>query len=101
MKKISYPENGIYKVCETDFDKAISFIKLAYSVNYVVPGSFPGAQYLAKLPSELEEYYNELKSIIDKVKNTSNKYENSTEELTAEAKNMEQCIIKDRDRMII
>lgn len=55
---------------------------------------------MAKLPSVLEKYYKEMKSISNKMQNTNTKVNNMESELCTNVKNIESIIIKDRDRLI-
>ncbi|NLC48225.1 MAG: hypothetical protein GX758_02575 [Tenericutes bacterium] len=101
MTKIVYPNDGLYSKLKDDLELSLSHIKTAYSIDYIVPGSFSGASYLQKLPSVIEGYYKEMKSISNKVQNTSNKIKNMEDDLLLNVKNTEGIVIKDRDRLII
>ena len=75
MKKVLYPEIGLYKSVKENLDGCKVALKAAINVEYSIPNGCPGDKFLKNLPETLEKYYKELNDIIDKIKITTVKYE--------------------------
>lgn len=101
MTKLVYPETSIYSECSSNFEKCISRLNSANSVSYSIPCSFNGSGYLSSFKGILSKQITELKSISDKASMTSNRTKELVNDLTIEAKNIENINIKDRDKIIV
>lgn len=101
MTKLVYPETSVYEECSVNFEKCIAKLNRANSVSYSIPCSFNGSGYLASLKGLLSKHINEMKSISNKASRTSNKTKQLINDLTVEARSIENINIKDREKIIL
>lgn len=101
MTKLVYPETSVYEECSANFENCVTKLNNANSVSYTIPCSFNGSGYLSSLKGMLGKYIAEMKSISGKSSRTSNKTKQLINDLTIEARNIENINIKDREKMIL
>lgn len=101
MTKLTYPEDGIYKLTNSKIVDAKEHLSSAKKCcNFSVPSSFAYRTYLQNLDELLDDYEKQMNLVLEKVKKVSENYELLETDLENDAKTIERTKLKQRERLI-
>lgn len=101
MYKFVYPKEGLYSYSRVNCESIISNLNKAYSkCSFSIPSDFKYKSYLNNLLNVINSYKIEMQKINDLIVSADNKYESLSNDLLTRVNNLDNCIIKYRDRMI-